>query len=130
MLTFFQNPCIIIYDNFQKYKGKFTYSGIFLVMKKICAVICEFNPLHEGHKFILAEAKRRADAVVCIMSGNFVQRGGSAVRDKYERAKDAASAGADLVVELPFPWCSAPAEFFARAGVTIASALGADTLGL
>ena len=97
-------------------------------MKKICAVICEFNPLHEGHKYILAEAKRRADAVVCIMSGNFVQRGGSAVRDKYERAKDAASAGADLVVELPFPWCSAPAEFFARAGVTIASALGADTL--
>ena len=97
-------------------------------MKKIAAVICEFNPLHEGHKYIISEAKARAGAVVCVMSGNFVQRGESAMTDKYERARDAALSGADLVVELPFPWCAAPAEFFARAGVTVASSVGADLL--
>ncbi len=127
MLTFFQNPCIIIYESGRKYKGKFTYSGIFLDMKKICGIICEFNPLHEGHKYIIGEARRQGD-VVCIMSGNFAQRGSSAVTEKYERAVMAADAGADLVVELPFPWCAAPAEFFARGGVTVAAALGVTDL--
>ena len=97
-------------------------------MMKIAAVICEFNPLHEGHKYVISEAKRLSDAVVCVMSGNFVQRGESAIKDKYDRAKEALLAGADLVVELPFPWCAAPAEFFARAGVTVAAALGATEL--
>ncbi len=96
-------------------------------MGRISGIICEFNPLHEGHKYVIGEAKKYGD-VVCIMSGNFVQRGECAVRDKYERAKDALDAGADLVVELPFPWCAAPAEFFARGGVNIASALGVTDL--
>ena len=96
-------------------------------MDRISAIICEFNPLHEGHKYIIGEAKKLGP-VVCVMSGNFVQRGECAVADKYERAKSALDAGADLVVELPFPWCAAPAEFFARAGVIIASSLGATDL--
>lgn len=97
-------------------------------MKKICGVICEFNPLHEGHIFLLNEAKRHGGALVCVMSGNFVQRGECAVFDKYTRAKAAADAGADLVVELPFPWCASPAEFFARASVSIAASLGVTDL--
>ena len=97
-------------------------------MKKICGIICEFNPLHEGHIFLLREARRIGDAVVCIMSGNFVQRGEAAVFDKYTRAKAAMEAGADLVMELPFPWCAAPAEFFARSGVSLASAAGVSDL--
>ena len=97
-------------------------------MKRISGIICEFNPLHEGHKFIISEAKKISDAVVCIMSGNFVQRGECAVFDKYTRARCAMDAGADLVVALPFPWCAAPAEVFARAGVTIASSLGVTDL--
>ncbi len=96
-------------------------------MDRISAIICEFNPLHEGHRYVIGEAKKLGP-VVCVMSGNFVQRGECAVADKYERAKNALDAGADLVVELPFPWCAAPAEFFARAGVTIASSLGATDL--
>lgn len=96
-------------------------------MERISGVICEFNPLHEGHRYLLAEASKTG-RVVCIMSGNFVQRGEVAVRDKYSRAKDAIEAGADLVVELPFPWCASPAEFFARAGVVIASKLGVTDL--
>ena len=97
-------------------------------MKKIGGIICEFNPLHEGHKYIISEAKKTSDALVCIMSGNFVQRGECACGDKYSRAKRALDAGADLVVSLPFPWCAAPAEFFARAGVTLARALGVTDL--
>ena len=97
-------------------------------MDKISAVICELNPLHEGHKYILSKAKEHGDTVIAIMSGNFVQRGEAAVYDKYRRAESALEAGADLVVELPFPWSAASAEFFAAAGVEIAEKLGAENL--
>ena len=50
-----------------------------------CAVICEFNPLHTGHKKLLDFARETADDVLCIMSGNFVQRGMPAVANKYKR---------------------------------------------
>ena len=89
-------------------------------------IICELNPLHNGHKYLIDTALD--DTVVLIMSGNYTQRGSAAVYDKYTRAKAAVKAGADLVVELPFPWCSAGAADFAAAGVRIASAMGADRL--
>ena len=92
------------------------------------AVICEFNPLHRGHMHILSEMRKNADCVIAIMSGNFVQRAIPAVLDKYERAQVAILAGADLVLELPFPWCSASAEYFAKAGTAIAENIGAETL--
>ena len=86
---------------------------------KICAIICEYNPLHNGHLYQIGEAKRLsgADAVLCLMSGNFVQRGESAVMNKYIRAKHAINAGADVVVELPTVFATSSAEFFAK-GVT------------
>ena len=69
------------------------------------------NPIHNGHKYIIDQAKATgADRVVCIMSGNTVQRGEFAVADKYLRAEALLKCGADLVVELPFPWCSGSAE--------------------
>ena len=97
-------------------------------MDKICGIICEFNPLHDGHIYLIKEAKKIAKSVVCVMSGNFVQRGEAAFYDKYSRAKTALESGADAVLELPFPWCAAPAEFFARAGVTVAHAAGVTDL--
>jgi len=97
-------------------------------MKKISAVICELNPLHDGHRHIFGEAKKCSDVLIAIMSGNFVQRGETAVYDKYKRAQSAISAGADIVFELPFPFSSSSAEYFARAGVHIAESVGADTL--
>lgn len=97
-------------------------------MKKISAVICELNPAHEGHRFIINEAKSRSEYVVAVMSGNFVQRAETAIYDKYNRAKRALEIGADLVLELPFPWSSASAEYFASAGVGIAEKIGADLL--
>ena len=92
------------------------------------ALICELNPLHEGHKYIICRARENADVTVLVMSGNFTERGVPAVFDKYARAEIAVKNGADLVVELPYPWCSAGVEGFARGGVAIASAIGADRL--
>lgn len=98
---------------------------------KICGIICEYNPFHNGHLYQLREAKRLsgADAVVCVMSGNFVQRGEGAIIDKYTRAKHAVLAGADAVVELPTPFATANAELFAKGAVHLLSSIPAvDTL--
>ncbi len=95
---------------------------------KISAVICEYNPLHLGHAYQLSEMKK-AGAVIALMSGSFTQRGTPAVISKYERAKSAVLTGADLVLELPFPFSSARAEDFGRGGVEILNRLGCvDTL--
>ena len=97
---------------------------------KITGVICEYNPFHNGHKYLLDTLRLRgADLIICAMSGSFVQRGETAIMDKFTRAACAVSGGADLVVELPFPYCASGAEFFAGAGVYILDRLGADTLG-
>ena len=95
----------------------------------INAVICEFNPFHNGHKYLLEKAAQKtgAEATVCIMSGNFVQRGEPAISDKHSRAAVALAHGADLVLQIPTAHTLASAEIFARSGVFIASALGVDT---
>ena len=88
---------------------------------KICAIICEYNPLHNGHLYQIGEAKRLsgADAVLCLMSGNFVQRGEPAVMNKYIRAKHAVNAGADVVLELPTVFATSSAEYFAKGAISI-----------
>ena len=95
---------------------------------RTAALICECNPFHNGHAYIFSEIRKHADTVVAIQSGNFVQRGEAAVFDKYARARAVLAAGADLVLELPFPWCSASAEYFATAGVLLAASVGAEAL--
>lgn len=98
---------------------------------KTCGVICEFNPFHGGHAHLLSELRRGgAETVICLMSGSFVQRGEPAVADKFTRARCAVEGGADIVLELPFPYSSSSAELFARAGVSVLDRLGVDTLGL
>jgi predicted nucleotidyltransferase len=91
---------------------------------KVTAVICEYNPFHKGHKLQLESIKKDGGYVVCIMSGGFVQRGLPALYGKYERAKAAVAEGADLVIELPYPYSCSAAEFFCRGGVSIAHSLG------
>lgn len=97
---------------------------------KICGIICEYNPLHKGHIYQIQKAKEQtnADFIVCIMSGNFVQRGESAVFDKFSRAKAAIESGADAVVELPTIYALQSAEYFAFGGVQIADSLGCTHL--
>ncbi|MBR6513750.1 MAG: nucleotidyltransferase family protein [Clostridia bacterium] len=97
---------------------------------KICAVITEYNPFHNGHlKQIEYIREHLPDtAIVAIMSGNIVQRGELAVLDKYTRAHCAVLCGADAVLELPYPWCGGSAGYFARGAVDIAKGIGADYL--
>lgn len=93
------------------------------------AVICEFNPFHNGHKILLENIKREYGAdIVCIMSGSFVQRGDIAVTDKYARTAAALKNGADMVVELPTVYAVGSAQVFAENGVRIAADLGCDLL--
>lgn len=93
---------------------------------KVTAIICEYNPFHKGHQFHIQEARRQtgADAIVAVMSGNFVQRGDAAVFSKELRAKAAILGGADLVLELPTAYATGSAEFFATGAVKILDSLG------
>jgi len=90
---------------------------------KICAIICEYNPLHYGHWYHIQEAKKLSgcDAVMCIQAGNFTQRGEPAITNKYVRARMALEASADIVVQIPTAYCCSSAEIFATAGVKIAN---------
>lgn len=92
---------------------------------KTAAVICEYNPFHYGHKFQLDETRKAgATHIVCVMSGNFTQRGDVAVFDKYLRARTALENGADLVIELPTKYSLSAAEGFAAGAVGIIHSLG------
>ena len=87
----------------------------------VTGIICEYNPLHLGHQKQIRYLKQEKSAVVCLMSGNFVQRGHPAVFDKMARARAAVECGADLVLELPITACLSSAEGFAAKGVQILS---------
>lgn len=90
----------------------------------ISAAVCEFNPFHNGHKYFLSKIKEDgATHTLCIMSGNFVQRGETAITDKYLRAQEAVKNGADLVIELPLPYALGTAETFSRGAVGILDSL-------
>lgn len=92
---------------------------------KTVGIICEFNPFHNGHKYILQEIKKQEPCTVaCVMSGHFMQRGDTAVTDKYTRTRHALLNGADLVAELPAVYACASAELFAQAGIALIQALG------
>lgn len=97
-------------------------------MKNV-GIICEYNPLHGGHKYQMSRLREMgAERIVCLMSGNAVQRGDLAIMPKNLRARSAIEAGADAVFELPFPYSAGSAEFFATAGVDILARLGVDTV--
>ena len=92
---------------------------------KISGIICEYNPFHNGHLFHIRETRKNgATHVVAVMSGNFVQRGDTAVMDKLERARLAVHSGADLVIELPVQFCLSSAENFASGAVWLLNSMG------
>ncbi len=96
---------------------------------KISALIAEFNPFHRGHKLLIDSMRKQSDAVIAVMSGNFVQRGECAVFEKGERAKAAIENGVDLVLELPSVYALSSAEGFAKGGVkTLAACNTIDEL--
>ena len=90
-------------------------------------IVAEYNPFHTGHAWHIAQTRRRLGgerAIVCAMSGHWVQRGECALTDKWRRAELALRGGADLVLELPTPWAMASAESFARGAVGLLAATG------
>ena len=91
----------------------------------ITAIIAEFNPFHNGHKYLLDQTE---GLKIVAMSGNFMQRGEPAIVDKWTRAQMALGNGADLVVELPFLVSVQAADFFGQGAVDILARLGIDTL--
>ena len=91
----------------------------------ITGIIAEFNPFHNGHKYLLEQA---SSLKIIAMSGNFVQRGEPAIVDKWTRAQMALEAGADLVLELPFLVSVQAADFFAKGAVDILERLGIEHL--
>lgn len=95
----------------------------------LSGIICEYNPFHSGHKAHIDMTRELLGgdaAIVCVMSGNFVQRGEPAILTKHARTEAALNCGADLVLENPVIWSTASAERFALAGVSILAALGLD----
>ncbi len=96
---------------------------------KTTAIISEFNPFHNGHKYVAQKARENgADCVIAIMSGNWVQRGDTAIISKFARAKQALECGFDLVAEIPTYWAMATAQKFASGALYIAENLNVDTL--
>lgn len=95
-------------------------------MKKVLGITAEYDPFHKGHAYQIARARELADpeAVVCVMSGSFTQRGEPAVLGKWERAKLATEHGADLVFELPFTYACSRAGRFARGAVDLLASAG------
>ncbi len=88
---------------------------------KAVGIIAEYNPFHSGHAYHIAKTREitGCDAVVCLMSGDYVQRGSAAITDKYTRAGMAVKGGADLVIELPVLFSLSASEIFARGAVDI-----------
>lgn len=95
---------------------------------KTIGIAAEYNPFHAGHEYHIRKTRELAGEdcrIVCVMSGDFVQRGEAAQYAKYARAETACRCGADLVVELPLPWALSSAEGFARGAVCLLRDLGA-----
>lgn len=93
---------------------------------KIVGLIAEYNPFHNGHQYHIEKAREitGADAVIVVMSGNFVQRGTPAIMPKHLRTEAALKGGASVVIELPVCYATGSAEYFAYGAVSILDKLG------
>ena len=97
---------------------------------KTVGIVAEYNPFHAGHEYHIKRTRELLGecAIVCVMSGDFVQRGEPALFSKYARAEAACRCGADVVIELPLPWALASAEGFAKGAVELLEKLGAEAI--
>ncbi|MBC1451846.1 nucleotidyltransferase [Listeria welshimeri] len=97
---------------------------------KATGIVVEYNPFHNGHQLHLNKAREltKADVMIAVMSGSFVQRGEPAILPKWERTKMALAAGVDMVVELPVSFATQHATIFAEESVRILDALHVDAL--
>lgn len=99
-------------------------------MSRILGIISEYNPFHNGHLYQLKKSKQlvNPDYSVCIMSGNFCQRGEPSLIDKWSKAEIAIKCGFDMVIELPTVYSLSSAENFAQGAIKILNAFDDVTL--
>ena len=97
---------------------------------KVCGIIAEYNPFHNGHAWQIEKLRREfgMDIIIAAMSGGFTQRGEPAIADKHSRAMLAAVGGVDLVIELPAVFALRSAQDFARGGADLLQKAGAKFL--
>ena len=97
---------------------------------KVCGIVCEYNPFHNGHAYHITQARKisNCDILVCVMSGNATQRGEMAIADKWKRARVAVEHGCDLVVELPYPFVVQRGDRFAHGALHILKQAGIDAI--
>ncbi|MGM8211853.1 nucleotidyltransferase [Virgibacillus sp. W0430] len=97
---------------------------------KSCGLIVEYNPFHNGHLYHVQTAKEqtKADCIIAVMSGSFLQRGEPAIIDKFHRARAALTCGVDVVIELPYAYAVQSSELFAKGAVQLLHELRIDCL--
>ncbi|HLR66044.1 nucleotidyltransferase [Virgibacillus alimentarius] len=97
---------------------------------KACGLIVEYNPFHHGHVYHIQKAKEvsRADCIIAVMSGSFLQRGEPAIIDKFHRTKAALQSGIDIVLELPYPYAVQSSDLFAKGSVLTLDQLGVSNI--
>ena len=90
-------------------------------MAKTVGIIAEYNPFHNGHLYHLKKIKEKYkdSPIILVMTGNFTERGDVAIIDKWKRTEIALSSGADLVIELPFPFATQSADYFSYGAITL-----------
>ena len=95
-------------------------------MSEVLGIVAEYNPFHNGHLYHIQKTKEMTGAkfVVCVMSGNFVQRGNTSIVDKWTKTQMALASGIDLVLELPTIYSVSSAESFAQGAMKILDNLG------
>ena len=95
-------------------------------MNGILGIVSEYNPFHNGHKLHIEESKKitGCDFVISVMSGNFTERGDTALIDKWARTKMALEQGVDLIIELPTLYATSSSENFAEGAIKILNSLG------
>ena len=94
-------------------------------MSRVLGIVAEYNPFHNGHLYHIKQSieQTNADYVVCVVTGNFVQRGNTSIVDKWTKTKMAMANGADLVIELPTVYSTSSAENFAEGAIKILDSL-------
>ena len=98
-------------------------------MAGVLGIIAEYNPFHNGHLYHLEEAKQRSGCnySICVMTGNFAQRGGTSLINKWTKTEMALAGGIDLVLELPTIYSVSSAENFAEGAVKVLNTTGIVT---
>lgn len=93
-------------------------------------IIAEFNPLHNGHLYLINKIKEKYEdaSIILVLSGNYTQRGIPSIIDKWKKTELSLKLGIDLVVELPFPFSTQSADYFAYGATTLLNYLKVDKL--